>query len=104
MPSSPLPPEFEASRTATPDDLKSLPSISHRAAQVLERCIDQHHIAEIDYTDAGSVRSKARFRPAYIRYNRTHHVVVWGMPADGDHWEELRLDRIHGVRDTDERF
>ena len=30
-----------------------------------------------------------------------HQVVVWGMPEDAGHWEELRLDRIRSVRDSE---
>lgn len=104
MTTSPPPPGFETSRAATPEDLKSLTSIGQQAVQALERCIAEHHIAEIDYTDAESERSHIRLRPAYIRYNHAHHIVVWGMPVGVDHWEELRFDRIHEVRDTGEVF
>jgi len=104
MPHASPPPGFEETRAARPEDLSSLPSISQVAAQTLDRCIAEHHVAEIDYTDAKGERSGIRLRPAYIRYNRTQHVVVWGMPVGADHWEELRFDRIHEVRDTGEVF
>ena len=104
MPTASPPPGFEETRAPTPDDLKSLTSIGQVSVQTLERCIAEHHIAEIDYTDAESDRSRIRLRPAYIRYSHAHHIVVWGMPAGVDHWEELRFDRIHEVRDTGEVF
>jgi predicted DNA-binding transcriptional regulator YafY len=87
-----------------PADLKSLPSISQQAVQALERCIKSHHVAEIDYTDAEAGHCTIRLRAGYIRYNSAHHVVLWGMPEDADHWEELVLDRIRSVRDTGEVF
>jgi predicted DNA-binding transcriptional regulator YafY len=98
------PPGFEEARATTEDDLKSLPSVSHAAAHTLERCIAERHVAEIDYVDEKGERSKILLRPAYIRYNRSGHVVAWGMATDAGHWEELRLDRIHAVRDTGEVF
>jgi hypothetical protein len=36
--------------------------------------------------------------------NRVGNMVVWGVPLDADHWEELRFDRINGVQDTGEVF
>ena len=104
MPPASPPPGFDETRAATAEELRSLTSIGHAAVRTLERCIAEHHVAEIDYTDAKGARTRVRLRPAYIRYNRTHHVVVWGMPASADHWEELRFDRIHEVRDTGEVF
>ena len=104
MPPASLPPGFEESRAATPEDMKSLTYIGHAAVKTLELCIAEHHVAEIDYTNAEDERSRIRLRPAFIRYNRAQHVVVWGMPAGADHWEELRFDRIHGVQDTGEVF
>jgi predicted DNA-binding transcriptional regulator YafY len=104
MTTSPPPPGFETSRAATPADLKSLPSTGQQAVQALEGCIKSHHVAEIDYTDAEARHSTIRLRAAYIRRNSAQHVVVWGMPEDADHWEELRLDRIRSVRDTGEVF
>lgn len=104
MPPASPPPGFEETRAATPEDLKSLTSISHAAVQTLERCIAEHHVAEIDYTDAKGLRSRIRLRPASIRHNRADHVVVWGMPVGIEHWEELRFDRIDGVRDSGEVF
>jgi len=49
-------------------------------------------------------RSTIRIRPAYIRFNAASHLVVWGIPTDAEHWEELRFDRIHAVLDTGEMF
>jgi predicted DNA-binding transcriptional regulator YafY len=77
---------------------------SHEAAHVLEGCLAEHHVAEVDYTDADGHRSTIRIRPAFIRHNSAGHVVLWGIPMDRDDWEELRLDRIHSVRDTGEAF
>lgn len=104
MPTASPPPGFEETRAATPDDLKSLTSIGHAALKTLELCLEEHHIAEVDYTDAEGGRSRIRLRPAFIRYNHAHHVVVWGMRVGVDYWEELRFDRIHEVRDTGEVF
>jgi hypothetical protein len=104
MANAPAVPEFEGSRAATPEDLRSLTAISQQAAQTLEQCIELHHVAEIDYLEEGEDREKIRFRPAYIRFNRAQHLVVWGMRVGVDHWAELRLDRIKGVHDTAEVF
>jgi hypothetical protein len=104
MPRTAPPPGFEESREATPAELDSLPSIGHVAVHVLEACIAEHHVAEIEYTEPDGSRKAIRLRPAFIRYNRAHHVVVWGFPDAGDNWIELRLDRIHGVRDTGDVF
>jgi hypothetical protein len=84
-----------------PDERRTLPDISRDA---LDQCIESRHIADVDYTDAASKSSTIRFRPAYVRYNSAHHLVVWGMPIYADHWEELRLDRIHSVLDTGAPF
>jgi predicted DNA-binding transcriptional regulator YafY len=102
--STPPPRGFDESQPVTPEQLESLPALSHTALHALERCIDLHHVASIDYTDAKGHRSTLLIRPAYIRYNAAHHVVVWGMPSGADGWEELRLDRIQSVRDTGEVF
>jgi predicted DNA-binding transcriptional regulator YafY len=104
MTTSPPPPGFETGRLATREDLKSLPAIGQQSVPVLERCIKSHHVAEIDYTDAEANHSTIRLRPAHIRFNSAHHIVVWGMPEGAEHWEELRLDRIQSVRDTGEVF
>jgi hypothetical protein len=32
--------------------------------------------------------------------NSANHMVVWGIPTDAEHWEELGFDRVDGVRDT----
>ena len=52
--------------------------------QTLERCIAEHHVAEVDYADEDE-RSRIRLRPAYIRHNRAGHLVVWGMPEGIEH-------------------
>jgi predicted DNA-binding transcriptional regulator YafY len=84
--------------------MESLPALTLSALHALERCLDSHHVASIDYTDAKGHRSTLQIRPAYIRYNSAHHLVVWGILTGAEHWEELRLDRIHSVRDTGEVF
>ncbi len=104
MQRNPPPHGFETGRPPTPDELRSLPEASHEAIKTLERCITLHHVAEVDYTDASGQRRKIRIRPASIRYNVAEHLVVWGIPTDEEHWEELRFDRIHAVRDTGEGF
>jgi|SRR6266550_1278886 len=101
--SSPLP-GFEGSRDLTPPDFQSLPSITLEAVHVLERCMADHHIAEVDYTEPDERRETIRIRPAFIRYSKAHNLVAWGFPVGADHWIELRLDRIRGVRDTGEVF
>jgi hypothetical protein len=98
------PPEFEGSRDPTPKDIKSLPSISQQAVHALESCIAEHHLAEIDYRDAEGRQKLIRLRPGYIHHNTAHHIVVWGFPDDADHWIQLRLDGIAGVRDTGDVF
>jgi len=84
--------------------MASLPAITQDAVHVLERCIADHHIAEIDYQEPEERQETIRLRPAFIRTSTAGNIVVWGMPADADHWMELRLDRIHGVRDTGDVF
>ena len=104
MASASRPPELEASHAPTADELKSLPAIGHTAVHVLEECIAEHHIAAIDYAEPDERRTTVRLRPAFIRTSKAHHIVVWGYPEGADHWIELRLDRIHAVRDTGEVF
>jgi hypothetical protein len=99
-----LPADFEGSRDATPQDLTSLPSITLDAVHVLERCMAEHHVAEVDYSEPDERRKTIRIRPAFIRYSKAHNLVAWGFPVGADHWIELRLDRIRGVRDTGEVF
>ena len=101
---TPPPSGFARSSAVSSEQVRALPAIGQQAMHRLERCIKTHHVAEVDYTDAEGRRSAIRLRPAYIRSNAAHHVVVWGLPSDAEHWEELRLDRIHAVRDTGERF
>ncbi|SRR6266550_5212494 len=98
------PPGFEGSRDLTPQDFQSLPSITLEAVRVLERCMAEHHIAEVDYTEPDERLETIRIRPAFIRYSKAHNLVAWGFPVGADHWIELRLDRIRGVRDTGEVF
>ena len=95
------PEEFETSRPPSVEQMKT--ALRHEDLHTLERCIDEHHIAEVDYTDAHGKRGTIRIRPAYIRYSAAEHLVLWGIP-EGGHWEELRLDRMHSVRDTGEEF
>ena len=51
MPHQAPPPGFEESREPTPEDLEGLPAIALDAVHVLERCMVEHHIAEVDYAD-----------------------------------------------------
>ncbi|SRR5258708_105586 len=104
MSPSSLPTELEGSRDATEEDLKSLPAIGRQAVKVLERCIADHHIADVDYAEPDERPEVIRLRPAFIKTSTAGHIVVWGLPADADHWMELRLDRIRGVRDTGDVF
>ncbi len=99
-----LRPGFEGSREATTDDLKSLPATSHEAVHVLEQCIADHHIAEVDYREPEDRLETIRLRPAFIRYSTAHNLVLWGLPDRGSDWIELRLDRITRVRDTGDVF
>ena len=98
------PPGFRESRPATAAELEALSAITHTAVHTLERCIEEHHVADVDYTDAKGLSSTIALRPAYIRYNRAGHLVAWGMPVGVEHWEELRFDRIEAVRDSGEVF
>ena len=104
MPPLALPPDFEESRDATPQDLESLPEINLEAVHVLERCMAEHHIAEVDYAEPDEGTETIRVRPAFIRTSRAQNVVAWCFPVGADHWIELRLDRIRAVRDTEEVF
>jgi hypothetical protein len=99
-----LPADFEGSRDATAQDLKSLPSISLDAVHVLERCMAEHHVAEVDYSEPDENQATIRIRPAFIRTSKAHNLVAWAFPVGADHWIELRLDRIRAVRDTGEVF
>jgi hypothetical protein len=101
---SPKPPGFETSRAPTPDELRALPTIANQAVAVLERCIADHHVAEVDYREPQEDQESIRFRPAFIRTSTAHNIVVWGIPEGANHWMELRLDRITGVRDTGDVF
>ncbi|MGH7765558.1 MAG: WYL domain-containing protein [Candidatus Dormibacteraceae bacterium] len=102
--SNPQPPEFEKSRPASPDEIHGLPGISHVAIHVVERCIEMHHVVEINYKDAAGKSSKIRIRPGYIRYNVANHLVLWGIRDGRENWEEFRLDRLHAAQDTGEVF
>jgi hypothetical protein len=101
---TPPPPAFEKGATPTAAQLESLPATNQVVLDLLQRCIDALHIAAIDYTDANGHRSTILLRPGYIRLNSAQHMVVWGIPTNADHWEELRFDRINGVQDTGEVF
>jgi hypothetical protein len=104
MPRQLLPPGFEESRDATERDYESVPSINLDAVHVLERCMTEHHIAEVDYAEPDEGPKTIRVRPAFIRTSRAHNLVAWCFPAGADHWIELRLDRIRAARDTGEVF
>jgi predicted DNA-binding transcriptional regulator YafY len=95
---------FDQSRAASPAEVGALPHPAQEAVRVLERCISQHHVAEVDYTDENGHKSTIRIRPGFIRYNHAHHLVLWGIARDREDWEELMLDRIGAVRDTGEEF
>src|SRR5436309_3415437 len=98
------PPEgFDKSRPPSAEEMTAQSALSHADLHTLERCIAEHHEVEIDYTDAKGVRSTIRMRPAFIRHSASDHLVLWGIPDEG-HWEELRLDRMHSVRDTGQEF
>jgi len=83
MPGQALPPGFEGSRDATPEDLESLPSITLEAVHVLERCMAEHHIAEVDYTEPDDQPETIRIRPAFIRTSKAHNLVAWGFSGWG---------------------
>jgi predicted DNA-binding transcriptional regulator YafY len=99
---TPPPLELETSLPPTAEQLEALPKITREARDTLERCIAEHHVAAIDYTDAKEHRSTIRILPGSIRFNVAKHLVVWGI-RDGK-WEEFRFDRIHAVQDTREVF
>lgn len=99
-----LPPGFEESREVDAHDLESVPEINLEAVHMLERCMAEHHIAEVDYTEPDERQETIRIRPAFIRTTKAHNLVAWGYPIAADHWIELRLDRIRAVRDTGEPF
>ena len=99
-----LPPGFEEGRDPTPEDLESLPASTLDGVHVLERCMVEHHIAEVDYTEPDERQETIRVRPAFIRTSKAQNVVAWCYPVGADHWIELRLDRIRDVRDTGEVF
>ena len=104
MAPSSSPPGFEGSRDISSQDLESLSAISLEAVHVLESCIAEHHIADVDYIEPDERQVTIRIRPAFIRTSKAHNLVAWGYPIGADHWIELRLDQIRGVRDTGEPF
>jgi hypothetical protein len=97
------PKEFDKGRPPSAEQMAAQRRLSHGDVQTLERCIAEHHEVDVDYTDAKGTRSTIRMRPAFIRYSAAEHLVLWGIPDEGN-WEELRLDRIHSVRDTGLEF
>ena len=99
-----LPPDFEETRDTTAEDLESVPDINLEAVHVLERCMAEHHIAEVDYAEPDDQLKTIRIRPAFIRTSKAHNLVAWGFPVGADHWIDLRLDRIRDVRDTGDVF
>ena len=84
--------------------MQALRSSDPVATKTLEECIKDHHIADIEYVEATGERDRVRIRPAFIRFNRSEHLVIWGMPVGADHWEELLLDGVVAVTDTGEVF
>src|SRR2546423_15293305 len=99
-----LPPDFEETRDTTAQDLESVPEINLEAVHMLERCMAEHHIAEVDYTEPDERQETIRIRPAFIRTSKAHNLVAWGYPIGADHWLELRLDRVPPGRATGEGF
>ena len=67
---------FEESREATSQDLESLPSINLEAVHVLERCMAEHHVAEVDYIEPDERQETIRVRPAFIRTSKDRKSVV----------------------------
>ena len=74
------------------------------AIKTLEACIDNHHVARIDYVEATGETDQLTARPGFIRYNKSDHLVLWWMPVGADRWHELLLDGIRSVQDTGEVF
>ncbi|PYQ65570.1 MAG: hypothetical protein DMF54_10625 [Acidobacteria bacterium] len=99
-----LPPDFEETRDTTAQDLESVPDINLDAVHMLERCMAEYHIAEVDYAEPDDRPATIRIRPAFIRTSKARNLVAWGFPVGADHWIDLRLDRIRDVRDTGEVF
>ena len=83
------PEDFDKSRPPSAEHMAVQRALSHGHVKTLERCIAE--------------RSTIRMRPAFIRHSAAEHLVLWGIPDEG-HWEELRLDRIHSVRDAGQEF
>lgn len=104
MASAEQPQELIRSSAPTDSQLASLGSASVDAVHVIEKCITTHHVVELDYIDEERVERLLLERPAFIRTNSAHHVVLWAVPVGMDHWEELRLDRVHAARDTGAEF
>ena len=91
-------------RAVSPRELEALGAESSAAARVLQRCVAEHHVAEVDYTDLHLKRETLRVRPAVISVNSAGHVVLWCMPVGIDEWRELLLDRVARASDTGEGF
>ena len=74
------------------------------AVKTIEQCIASHHLASVRYVNAEGVEETLRVRPIAIRWNKSHHLVVWAEPADpgGPRVEELRLDRLISAEDAGE--
>src|SRR5258708_37923034 len=85
MSPSSLPTELEGSRDATEEDLKSLPAIGRQAVKVLERCIADHHIADVDYAEPDERPEVIRLRPAFINVTCGARFDEGGAEAD-DFW------------------
>jgi predicted DNA-binding transcriptional regulator YafY len=91
-------------RPVASDDFDALGAEARAAVRTVEECIRLEHVCAIEYTDEGGRSKTLSVRPAFIRTNRSGHVVLWEMPVGGREWRELRLDRMTGARDTGEPF
>lgn len=103
MPDANRAPDLEG-RPASTDDLTALSSADPAGIQALEACIKVHHVAENDYVEATGETDRLTVRPAFFRFNKSDHLVLWWMPVGEDHWHELLVDGIRAVRDTGEVF
>jgi predicted DNA-binding transcriptional regulator YafY len=74
------------------------------AVHVIDACIREVHVAEVDYRPEGGSVETLVVRPAFIRTSTAGHLVLWCMPEELDDWRELRLDRLTGARDTGRSF
>lgn len=96
--------EMDFGTVVGPAEYGAITAEGLEAVHVIERCISAHHVVEVDYVNEDGVAETFTVRPAFIRYNKSRHAVVWWMPPDRDGWRELRLDRLRGARDTGAAF